>query len=140
MPECIQGDLVTGEDLERTARQRSRAYHEKTIARGDVESYLKAGWEQRRAYKTSARMRKAKEHDELLEDELWLLFKNMGFQELNRDRAFKVVAGATSKQIDVFARDANRVLVGGCEASRVGAGAPQTAGTASRLAHEAPLC
>lgn len=121
MPRHIQGELVTGEDLERTARRRVRAYHEETVPKGDVESYVKAGWEERRAYKASARMRRPKEYDELLEDEVWLLFKNMGFEELNKDRVFRVVVGPASKQIDVFARDANRVFVAECKASTSGA-------------------
>lgn len=71
-----------------------------------------------------ARLRKKqqeKQCDELLEDEVWLLFKKMGCAEMNKDRNFRIQAGPITKQIDVFAKDENNVFVVECKASVEGA-------------------
>jgi len=113
----FEGDLVQNEMLERIARQRRRKYHEITVLKSDLDSYLKDGWEEKTPYKRKVRLRKGKPVDELLEDEVWLLFKNMGFTEMNKDRNFKIHVGPVKKQIDVFARDGNMVFVVECKAS-----------------------
>jgi DNA sulfur modification protein DndB len=60
--------------------------------------------------------KKEKPVDELLEDKVWLLFKDMGFKEMNMDRNFKICAGAIQKQIDVFAKEGNNVFIVECKA------------------------
>jgi len=60
--------------------------------------------------------KKERKFDEALEDEVWLLFKNMGFIEMNKNRNFKIQAGSFSKQIDVIAKDNNHVFVIECKA------------------------
>jgi len=117
----FEGDLVRSEMLDKVARQRRRRYHEITVLKADLDSYLKQGWEVKKPYKRSVRLCKQKQIDELLEDEVWLLFKNMGFIEMNRDRDFKIQAGPVKKQIDVFALDENDAFVVECKASEVGA-------------------
>lgn len=115
----FEGELVQGEALEKVARQRRRQYHEMTVPKSDLDSYVKDGWEEKRPYKTSVRLRKKKKVHELLEDEVWLLLWNMGFIEMNTDRNFKIQAGPLMKQIDVFARDENYVFVVECKTSHV---------------------
>jgi len=117
MEAYFEGDLVRNEELNKTARQRQKKYHEVTAPKTDADSYLTQGWKIKTEYKTMVRLRKDKAIDELLEDRVWLLFKNMGFLEMNRDRNFKIQAGPVKKQIDAFARDLNRAFVVECKAS-----------------------
>jgi len=118
---CFEGDLVQADMLDKTARQRRRKFREKTVPTSDRDSHVKDGWEEKTVFKESVGLRKPKELDELLEDELWLLFKNMGFEELNKGRDFRVVVGPVRKQIDVFARESNRVFIAECKARTDGA-------------------
>ncbi len=116
------GDLVQNEELNKTARQRKRKYHELTVSQTERDSYLQQGWELKpKQPKNKARLSKEKQPDELLEDEVWLLFYNMGFTEMNKDRNFKIQTGPIEKQIDVFAKDGNGAFVVECKGSTQGA-------------------
>jgi len=117
METYFEGELVQDEELKKTARQRQKKYHEITVPKTDTDSYLKQGWEIEAEHKTTLRLRRDKAIDELLEDRVWLLFKNMSFLEMNRDRGFKIQAGPVKKQIDVFAKDQNRAFIVECKAS-----------------------
>jgi DNA sulfur modification protein DndB len=105
------GDLIRNEALEQIAKQRVKKYHELKIHKMRKEKYLNKGWTIRREYKNSLAIQKDKKIDELLEDEVWLLFKNMGYLEMNKDRNFKIQAGPVKQQIDVFAKDDINVFV-----------------------------
>jgi len=115
------GDLVQNEELSKAARQRKKKYHELTVSQAEQGSYLQEGWQLKRQLKNKVRLFKGKECDELLEDEVWLLFYNMGFAEMNKDRNFKIQAGPIQKQIDVFAKDGKDTFVVECKASAEGA-------------------
>lgn len=115
------GNLVQNKDLVKTARLRGKKYHEVTVSKDERDAYLAQGWTVGKELKTRVKMHKEKERDELLEDEVWLLFWNMGFSEMNEDRNFKIKAGPTIKQIDIFASDENKVFVVECKASLEGA-------------------
>ena len=117
----FEGDLVRNEMLDKVARQRQRKYHEITVPKADLESYLDKGWKRKREYKRSVRLWKEKSFDELLEDEVWRLFKGMGFIEMNKDRNFRIWAGETWKQVDVFAKDENYAFIVECTSSVKGA-------------------
>lgn len=119
MKTYFEGDSVRGDELNRVARQRQRKYHEVTVPKPDKESYLDKGWKERHEYTRSVRLWKDKPIDELLEDEIWLLFRGMGFLEMNKDRNFRIRAGEVWKQIDVFARDEDYAFVVECKASSV---------------------
>jgi DGQHR domain-containing protein len=116
METYFYGDLVQGEELEKTAILRQKEYRKVTTLESDKDSYLSQGWELKKKYKRSVKLYKKKEIDELLEDKVWLLFKNMGFTEMNKDRNFKIQAGPIKKQIDVFAKDGCNVFVIECKA------------------------
>ncbi len=112
------GDLVQNEELNKTARQRKKKYHELTVSQAARDSYLQHGWELKpKQPKNKARLSKEKELDELLEDEVWLLFYDTGFAEMNKDRNFRIQAGPIQKQIDVFAKSGNDAFVVECKAS-----------------------
>lgn len=116
MKAYFYGELVEGEELEKTAKLRQKKYHEVTTPEGKKNSYLSEGWKLKKKYKRSVKLFKEKGIDVLVEDEVWLLFKNMGFAEMNKDRNFKIQAGPIEKQIDVFAKDGNNIFVIECKA------------------------
>lgn len=116
METYFYGDLVQNEDLDKVAKQRAKKYREITTPQAERVSYLKQGWKLKRQLKNRVRLQKKKECDELLEDEVWLLFKNMGFIEMNKDQNFQIQVGPIKKQIDIFARDENNVFVIECKA------------------------
>jgi len=116
MKAYLHGELVEGEELEKTAKQRQKEYREVTTLEINKDSYLSKGWRSKKEYKRSVKLFKEKGIDELLEDEIWRLFKNMGFTEMNKDRNFKIKAGPIEKQIDVFAKDGNNIFVIECKA------------------------
>lgn len=115
----FQGELIRNEELNKTGRQRQKKHHEMTVPKADLDSCLQEGWELKREYKRSVRVWKEKPVDELLEDEVWLLFRGMGFIEMNKDRSFRIQAGGIWKQVDVFARGQDYAFVVECKASTV---------------------
>jgi len=116
MKTYFYGELIEDEELEKTAKQRQKKYREVTTPERNKDSYLSKGWGLKKKYKRSVKLYKKKEVDELLEDEVWLLFKNMGFTEMNKNRNFKIQVGPIEKQIDVFAKDGNNIFVIECKA------------------------
>lgn len=112
----LYGDLVQEEELNKAAKQRKKKYQEIRVPNSEVPSFLRERWQLKKQLKTIAKLRKDKDCGELLEDESWLLFKNMGFTEMNKDRNFEIQAGPIKKQIDVFAKDGNNIFVIECKA------------------------
>jgi len=116
MKDYFYGELVVGEELGRIAKERQNKDQEVTTLKSDKDPYLSKGWKVKRELKRSVKLFKEKQIDELTEDEVWVLFRNMGFTEMNKDRNFKIQAGPIEKQIDVFAKDGNNVFVVECKA------------------------
>lgn len=109
------GELVTDDSLVETEKEKKRDYTESSVKRSEQESYFKDGWTFHKEIKDRVIIRKKKDDDEAFEDSVWLLFKGMGFQEMNRDRNFKIQTNVSPKQIDVFAKDDNNVFVIECK-------------------------
>lgn len=78
------------------------------------EEYFNKGWNFEKEQKDSIVMRKNKKISEQLEDDVWILFKKMGFSELNKDNHLFIKTGSTTKQIDVFAEDEHNVFIVFC--------------------------
>jgi len=116
MKAYFYGDLVQNKGLDKIAIQRKKKYVEIAVSKTEQAFYLEKGWELKKEFKNRVRLWKEKACDELLEDEVWLLFKNMGFIEMNKDRNFAIQAGPIRKQIDVFARDEKNVFIVECKA------------------------
>lgn len=126
MPESLVG-LISGEELQRLYASRSKPYDEKTVAGNTPESLeLKVqgetadGWRVIKKNLRSTRLAKDKPADRLLEDNVWSLLYRMGFKELSANRQFLVQTGDTApaRQLDVFARDDETVLIVECTHSR----------------------
>lgn len=111
------GELIQNEELDKVATQRKKKNREVTIPKSAQASYIEQGWALKKEYKNTVRLYKEKQCDELLEDEAWLLFKNIGFTEINKNRNFKIQAGPIKKQTDIFAKDENNAFIVECKAS-----------------------
>lgn len=103
-------------------RKRKKTFITKAVSRKRVESYLEKGWEYDRRLKKTTRLKMAKSIDEQLENKVWCLFHDMGYPEMNEGRSFKVKFQRggkiyDEKQIDVFAKDDETVVVAECKAS-----------------------
>lgn len=116
MQAYFYGELIQGEELDKLAKKRKKECQEITVQQAQQPYYEEKGWKLKRRLKQRVRLQKRKKCDELLEDEVWLLFKNLGFIEMNKDRNFKIQAGPIRKQIDVFAKDKNNIFVIECKA------------------------
>jgi len=114
----IIGELCANkEELKRTASKRKKSYEEKTVEHTEVESYKEDGWEVLRTGKSKTRIKKPKPTDILFEDRVWMIFYNLGFRDMNKDRKCKLEYGPYTKQIDVLARDDENVFVVECRSS-----------------------
>ena len=82
--------------------------------------YLAEGWKISKKLKRQVRLAKAKSLDRQFEDRVWRLFYRMGYDDLNKGHEFKIWYKAADKsfrekQVDVFAKDAETVIVGECK-------------------------
>ncbi len=116
--------LICGQAIKSTLRHRNKPFYEQTFPLKEEELRLTEGWELFRRNKNTVRVRKPKPIDEQLEDEVWTLFAQMGFEHLSKDRNFKISvdssnSGVPPKQIDVFAADDETAIVVECKASEV---------------------
>ena len=115
--------LDTHRRLSREATKRRRSYEEKSISKKEVDDYLKKGWKIQKELKIKVKMRRQREISEKLENKTWLLMYLLGYDEINSGRNFKIKikrkgAGPVEKQIDVFAKDSETVIVTECKASK----------------------
>ena len=99
-------------------RVRNRRYEEKMVTPGAISDYEAQGWLIHRSLKTGVRMRKQRSGGQILEDRFWCCLYRLGYPELNEGRNFRIpVAGEVTKQIDVFAKDAETVVIAECKTS-----------------------
>lgn len=119
-PEQLLENLATSEpDLKAELRRRRDRNIYKSVHPADMEAEKAAGWSVHRSNKTSVRISKPKTHDVWLEDRAWCLVRGMRYPEMNGKRFridYKRRDGSTdSKQIDVYAKDDETVLVIECK-------------------------
>jgi DNA sulfur modification protein DndB len=118
--EQMLGELVT--ELARRAEygRRSKFYDEESFEKPLRALREAEGWIFLRENKATFRMRRAKRFDEILENRFWNVLYRFGYAELNSGRQFRIVVGkgadGTEKQIDVFAKDDETVVIAECKA------------------------
>ena len=121
--EALLGPLLVGDDITTELRKRRKkdvyetvTASKKSLIAKKVELEEADGWRTVRKNKKSTRMAKAKPADEQLEDEVWCILAQMGFQEMSKGRQFRVVVDDASpaRQIDVFAKDDETVIIVEC--------------------------
>ncbi|MCO7126119.1 DGQHR domain-containing protein [Sporolactobacillus shoreicorticis] len=113
--------IVSEKDLIVTKRQRSKIHTTEKFLKSQKDEKLLEGWEFDKEYKKNIRLRKLKSLDEQFEDEVWMIFANLGFKNLNQDRKFEIQYDpsneSATKQIDVFAADDETVIIVECKTS-----------------------
>src|ERR1700720_776975 len=108
-----------GEKHAEFKRRRDEFIYLKVPTGGEV-PYLADGWTISKKLKKQIRLAKAKSLDRQFEDRVWRLFYRMGYDDLNKGHDFTIRYKAADKsfrekQVDIFAKDAETVIVGECK-------------------------
>ena len=114
--------LVKGIELNNVKKIRKQEYYYKSLNKNLVEGYLKENWEIDKEFKYKTRMKKIKAFDEIFENDVWMLFYNLGFKMMNKDRSFSIPYNKEenlTQQIDVFAADDETVILIECKATEI---------------------
>lgn len=114
--------LVSGDEISRVKRERNIPYIAKTIYASSLEDEEADNWVLLNKMKNpkKVKVKKDKSQDEIFEDVIWVLFANLGFTTLNRDKYFKMSYGdsiAQTQQIDVFAVDDETIIFVECKSA-----------------------
>ena len=119
LPQSLSSMLTAQSERMSAYKVRRDEFVYESIHPADIEKYEASGWSIHKESKTRVRIKRLKAHDRLLEDQVWCLFYRMGYPELNGAR-FKVKytrqdGSSSEKQIDVFAKDDETVIVVECK-------------------------
>ncbi len=123
MTDQYLGPLVSGNEITTELRRRKKKDVYKTVSgsskkiiAGKVKLEEAEGWRTVRKNAKSTRMAKAKPAAEQLEDEVWSILAQMGFKEMSKGRQFTIAVedGLPPRQIDVFAKDDETVIIVEC--------------------------
>ena len=102
-------------------RKKKDRFIYKTVKKTRLKEYEDDSWEVAKENVNTYRMKKPKPHDVLFEDRVWALFARLGFEQMNRDRNFRIKyakdKGIPGKQIDVFAADSETVILVECKSA-----------------------
>lgn len=101
------------------ARRSSHDYYTCSYSRAD--ELIKEGWSEFKRHKTKIRLSKEKKHDIYFEDQIWCLFYELGFTQMNVDRNFSLKYGIEDfekQQIDVIAINDEMAFVIECKSSQ----------------------
>jgi DNA sulfur modification protein DndB len=117
-PLITKGD----KDFSKEIRLRKKDYIEMKFPTDEGEKYLNQGYEIKSRFKNGkSLLHKEKSIGDSFEDEIWILFKDIGFTELNKGKLRIDVTPhdakrKKTKQIDVFAKFGKDVFVIECKA------------------------
>jgi DNA sulfur modification protein DndB len=116
------GPLITDPSrMRREAVARRKPFDEKSVHSEAVAEHEAEGWYVDRKLKRVTKVRREKIIDERLENRFWMLLYKMGYPELSDGRGFGVTierkgASPLRKQVDVFGKDDETVIVAECKA------------------------
>lgn len=116
--------LISGpSEMRAEYRRRRDPYDYLKVHPADVESKGQEGWQLDRTLTTSTWLKKEKAIDRRLEDRTWCLFYRMGYPVLS-GKNFKLKyerhnRSIGTKQVDVFAKDDETVLVVECKSKEI---------------------
>lgn len=116
-------NVVTGKELVSAKNKRKNTYIEDKQRKVALQELEEEGWEYVTDYADPKyiKIRKEKPYYEQFEDKVWMLFYQMGFSYLNKDRNFKMEYdfqnSDKTQQIDVFAADDETVLIVECKSA-----------------------
>jgi DNA sulfur modification protein DndB len=108
--------------IKREAVRRRKPFDERPIAAHEIPEYEADGWQVDKRLKRFVKVRRPKAIDERLENKFWMLLARLGYPEINAGRKFTMLidrkgAEPLRKQVDVFAKDDETVIVAECKAS-----------------------
>src|SRR6267142_5048947 len=114
--------LTDPRHLRREAVRRKKPFDEKVVTQDDLPEYLADGWVTDRATGKKTKIKRQKQIGERLENRFWMFLYRLGYPEMNAGKSFTAVirrkgADDLRKQIDVFAKDDETVVVAECKAS-----------------------
>jgi hypothetical protein len=106
--------------IAREAVKRRRLFDLKTLAESEIAEHQAGGWLIDRRLTKKTRLKRQKLIDERLENRVWTLLFKLGYPELSQGRSFTALierkrAEPFRKQIDVFAKDEETVVVVECK-------------------------
>lgn len=116
------GPLLTEPSkIKREAVKRRKQFEEKTIRSEEIPAFEDAGWQIDKKPKR-VRARRPKAIDERLENRFWMLLARLGYPEISAGRKFTMLierrgAEPLRKQVDVFAKDDETIVIAECKAS-----------------------
>lgn len=117
----LLGKLAGENDISKLLKHKKNDDLIENIKPTEKDRYIYEGWTVDKEFKNSIRMCKPKNVDLALEDEVWSLFALMGYKFLNKDRSFNLPYDKSNpkhtKQIDVFAKDDETILIVECKSS-----------------------
>jgi DNA sulfur modification protein DndB len=117
----LLGKLAGENEISKLLKQKKNDDIIENINPLDKDRYIYEGWIVQKEFKNFLRMSKPKNADLALEDEVWSLFALMGYKFLNKDRNFNLPYDKNNskhtKQIDVFAKDDETILIVECKSS-----------------------
>jgi DNA sulfur modification protein DndB len=117
----LLGKLAGESEIKKLLKAKRKDELFENINPKDKEKYLAEGWVLEKEFKNTLKMVKAKNYDLAFEDEVWSLFALMGYKFLNKDRNFNLPYDKNNlnqtKQIDVFAKDDETILLVECKSS-----------------------
>lgn len=113
--------IVDSAQLRRESIRRRKPFDEKTVHPDTLPDHEAEGWIVDRKMRRKTKVRREKVVDERLENRFWMLLFKLCYPELNEGRSFTVRierkgAEPLRKQIDVFGRDEETVIVAECKA------------------------
>ena len=123
MTDQYLGPLVSGDEITSELRIRKQKDVYKTVQGSSKKLIAEKvkleeadGWRTVRKNAKSTRMAKEKPAGEQLEDEVWSILAQMGFKKMSKGRKFKIAVedGLSPRQIDVFAKDDEAVIIVEC--------------------------
>lgn len=116
----LRDHLLPANKFQSEIRRRLATDETTTVALSKQSGLEEDGWTAMKPGKRTVRMRKEKRHDVAFEDRVWAMFAKLDFPQLNSGRFMKIRYGDSpghQKQIDVFAADAEVVLVVECKSA-----------------------
>lgn len=121
-PEYLGPILTTTGSIRREATKRRKAHENATVVKALVEDHLNQGWEVEKELKVKTRLRRPRKVEEILENKVWYLLFLLGYPEISSGRKFQIRierkgAEPIYKQIDVFGKDDETVLIFECKAA-----------------------
>ena len=117
---CFDG-IISGSQLDSVYKNRNTPFFFETVQIGKETPYLDDGWTIHRKNKKSLRLSKPKPIDQAFEDKIWCLLYKIGFKNISKDRNFRIKLlsenKSPGKQLDIFAKDDETVLIVECKTS-----------------------